>query len=162
VCGRLARPAPAAQFLLLGYVVYDWWTIRTWWLPWVFAAITALYSFWFFRRLCQSMALKCLHQLISRLRDGGVAPPGDDEASRVLAECLLSQTGRQLMFRLASPGTEPGNVQYSAEATSILAAFAEERRARGDGAELDANTLRWLQVREPLLARLRARFAVPR
>ncbi len=151
-----------AWFLLLGYVVYDWSTIRTWWLPWVFAGVTVLYAFWFFRRLCQSMALKYLHQLISRLRDRGVAPAGDDEASRVLAECLLSQTGRQLMLRLASPGAEPGNVQYSAEAMSILAAFAEERRTRGDGAELDANTLRWLQVTEPLWARLRAHFAVLR
>jgi hypothetical protein len=53
------------------------------------------------------------------------------------------------MLRLASPGVEPGNVLYSAEAMSILAAFAEERRARGDDAELDANTLRWLQVHEP-------------
>jgi len=151
-----------AWLLLLGYVVYDWSTTRTCWLPWLFSAVTVLYAFWFFRRLCQSMALRYLQQLVARLRDQGGVTAGDDDASRVLAECMLSQTGRQLMLRLASPGAEPGNVQYSAEAMSILAAFAAERRARGDGAELDANTLRWLQVREPLWARLRARFAVLR
>ena len=147
--------------LLLGYVIYDWSTTRTWWLPWVFATVTVPYAVWFFCRLCESMARRYLQQLISQLRDRSVAHAGD-EISRVLAECLLSPTGRELMLRLASPDAEPEHVQYSPEAMSILTAFAQERRASGDGAELDANTLRWLKVRGSLWARLRARVVALR
>lgn len=148
--------------LLLGYVIYDWSTTRTWWLPWAFIVVTVLYAVWFFRRLCQSMAHGYLQQLSNQLRDQGVVPASGDEVSRVFAECMLSPTGRLLMLRFASPSDESGHVQYSPEAMSVLTAFAQERRTMGDGAELDANTLRWLKVRESLWARLRVRFAVLR
>jgi hypothetical protein len=69
----------------------------------------------------------------------------DDEFPRVIAECMMSPTGRTLVTRLASPGTEPGNVQYSPEALSILAAFVEAKWTIGDGIELDSPTLRWLR-----------------
>lgn len=144
---------------LLAYTIYDWETARTWWLPWTFAALTVIYAVWLFRQVARQMARRYLEQLVVTLRDRHVAPATGDELSRVFAECILSPTGRHLMFGLGMAGTEPGNVQWTPEAMSVLTAFVEAKRTVGDGIELDANTLRWLKPPPSLSwARLRAHW----
>lgn len=147
---------------LLAYTVYDWQTARTWWVPWAFTALTILYGVWFFTRLARSMARRYLEQLFVALRNRHVAPATGDEVSRVLAECLLSPTGRHLMMGLARAGTEPGNVQWTPEAMSVLTAFVIAKRTDGDAVELDANTLRWLQPSKLSWSRLREHWFPPR
>jgi hypothetical protein len=134
-----------AWLLLLGYVIYDWNTVRTAWLPWAFVALTAVYAVWFYARMCRLMARRVLQRAVILLRDQHVPPASDDQSSTILAECIQSPTGRQIMVVLGTQGTEPGQVQWSAEAMSVLTAFAIVKRDLGAAAEIDANTLRWLQ-----------------
>lgn len=134
-----------AWFLLLAYTVYDWWTVGTWWVPWVFAGFTVLYGVWLFRSVCRRMATIYLERLIQKLRDRSVSPATGDEVAGVLAECLLSPTGRELALTLASAGAEPGTVAYTPEAMSVLTAFVEAKRPGDEDIELDANTIRWLK-----------------
>ena len=93
------------------------------------------------------MARFSLEQLIIALRDRHVTPVGDGEDSQVLAQCPLSPTGRHLMARLRTAGTESGYVYWTSEAMLVLRAFVEAKRIVGDGTELDANLLRWLTAR---------------
>jgi hypothetical protein len=147
---------------LLAYTIYDWQTARTGWLPWAFAVLTILYGVWLFPRVARSMARRYLQELVVALRDRHVAPATGDEVARVLAQCLLSPTGRHLMTGLKTAGTEPDNVLYTPEAISVLTAFVAAKQTIGDGIELDANTLRWLKSPKFSWARLREHWAGPR